>query len=143
MFRIKAAIAALIFGFGLVFAAASANAQTAEEADAIRSTIQSQLYAMQQDEWAEAFTYASPTIQRVFGDPENFSRMVTSGYPMVYRPKSFKSGDLMPGPQGPIQVMFFEDQQGRLFIADYLMQLVDGEWRINGVSIRPAPEQTV
>ena len=136
---------AAVFAFALAafFRPDAGAAQSDDDAAAIRSTIQSQLSAMQQDRWAEAFTYASPTIQGIFRNPENFSRMVVGGYPMVYRPKTFKAGELTPGPQGPVQVMFFEDQDGRLFIADYLMQLVDGEWRINGVSIRPAPEQTV
>ena len=137
----------IAFAFALIFGALAqpgdARAQSADDAAAIRSTIQSQIAAMQEDRWADAFTHASPTIQGIFRNPENFSRMVIGGYPMVYRPKTFKPGDLTPGPHGPVQVMFFEDQQGRLFIADYLMQLVDGEWRINGVSIRPAPEQTV
>lgn len=139
-------IATLVFA-ALVFCVAwsftSAKAQSTDDADAIRSTIQSQLTAMQSDNWAEAFTYASPTIQQLFQTPETFSQMVTGGYPMVYRPQSFKVGELTDSPQGPVQTMFFEDQDGRLYIADYLMQMVDGDWRINGVSIRPAPEQTV
>ncbi|MEL7463210.1 MAG: DUF4864 domain-containing protein [Pseudomonadota bacterium] len=138
--------ATLIFAaasFCIAWAFTSAEAQTSDDAAAIRETIQSQLSAMQSDDWAEAFTYASPTIQGVFQSPEAFSRMVIGGYPMVHRPRSFKVGDLTDSPRGPVQVMFFEDQEGRLFIADYLMQLVDGEWRINGVAIRPAPEQTV
>jgi len=37
-----------------------------------------------------------------------------------------------------MQTMIFVDQQNRLYIADYLMQQIDGQWRINGVQIRPA-----
>lgn len=140
--RISILTAVIAVVFSILLQSAPAVAQSEEDAQAIRSTIQSQLSAMQQDRWDDAFTYASPTIQAIFRDPENFSRMVVGGYPMVYRPKTFKAGDLTPGPHGPVQVMFFEDQEGRLFIADYLMQMIDGEWRINGVSIRPAPEQT-
>ncbi|MEM8755662.1 MAG: DUF4864 domain-containing protein [Pseudomonadota bacterium] len=119
-----------------------ASAQTADEAAAIEDTIRGQIAAMQNDDWTEAFTYASPTIQRMFENPEKFSRMVTNGYPMVWRPRSYRVGEIVSTPEGLVQTMIFEDQQGRLFIADYQMQLVDGEWRINGVRIRPAPEQT-
>lgn len=143
MFRIASFILAIGMTATLTFGADRAKAQSADEAAAIEQTIKSQLFAMQSDDWAKAFTYASPMIQGIFQDPDTFSRMVRGGYPMVWRPKTFKVGELTMTPQGPMQVMFFEDQEGRLFIADYLMQLVDGEWRINGVSIRPAPEQNV
>lgn len=119
-----------------------AAAESAADAAAIEQTIRSQIAAIQQDDWAKAFTYASPMIQGIFETPENFSRMVRGGYPMVWRPRSFRAGDLTDGDRGIVQVMFFEDQDGRLFIADYFMKLVDGEWRINGVQIRPAPEQS-
>lgn len=116
-------------------------AQAQSDAQAIEQTIRSQLFAMQEDNWEQAFSYASPMIQGIFQSPENFSRMVMSGYPMVWRPKRFKTGGLTDTPRGPMQTMFFEDQSGRLFIADYLMQNIDGVWRINGVQIRPAPEE--
>ena len=104
--------------------------------------IRSQVEAMRADDWAGAFTYASPTIQGIFRDPDNFSRMVTTGYPMVWKPRSVKAGALTETPRGLMQTMIFEDAEGRFFIADYLMQEVDGVWRINGVSIRPAPAES-
>ena len=58
--------------------------------DPIQSTIQSQIEALRSDDFAMAFTYASPTIQGLFGTPENFGMMVQNGYPMVYRPAEVK-----------------------------------------------------
>lgn len=115
-----------------------ADAQTVEQADAIETTIRGQIAAMQEDDWDKAFTFASPTIQGIFKSPFNFSEMVKRGYPMVHRPRDVRTGELTPTPQGLMQTMFFEDQQGRVYIADYLMQEVDGVWLINGVQIRPA-----
>ena len=60
---IAAALALFLTAF---FRPEAAFAQSDDDAAAIRSTIQSQLSAMQQDRWAEAFTYASPTIQGIF-----------------------------------------------------------------------------
>ena len=97
---------------------------------------------MRADDWVRAFTFASPTIQGIFRDPETFSRMVTSGYPMVWKPRSVRAGPLTETPRGLSQAMIFEDAEGRFFIADYLMIEVGGEWRINGVSIRPAPAES-
>lgn len=148
-----AALSALAITAGGVFGVSDARAQTAGEATsdqatsdraaAIERTIRDQVDAMRRDDWALAFTYASPTIQGMFQTPQNFSRMVTNGYPMVWRPKSVQRGKLEATPDGLVQTMLFEDQQGRLFVADYFMQEIDGVWRINGVQIRPAPEQTV
>ena len=115
-----------------------AEAQTIAEADAIENTIRNQIEAMQADDWEKAFTFASPTIQGIFRNPYNFSEMVKNGYPMVWRPREVRVGELTQTPRGLMQTMFFEDQQGRLYIADYLMQEIDGVWRINGVQIRPA-----
>lgn len=138
--------------FAVAFVAASlslgaligpAAAQSVEDAAGIEAAIHAQIQAMRADDWAGAFAYASPAIQGLFRDPESFSRMVTTGYPMVWRPRNFTTGALTQTPRGLQQTMLFEDRQGRLFIADYLMQLVDGAWRINGVTIRPAPAESV
>ena len=143
MTRLASLLIAAFLALAAVAPGTRAAAQSAADAEAIEQTIRSQIAAMQIDDWAEAFTYASPMIQGIFETPENFSRRVRGGFPMVWRPRSFKTGALTDGDRGLVQVMIFEDQEGRLFIADYYMQLVDGEWRINGVQIRPAPEQTV
>ena len=115
-----------------------AEAQTVAEADAIENTIRSQVDAMQADDWEKAFTFASPTIQGIFRSPYNFSEMVKRGYPMVWKPKDVRTGELVQTPRGLMQTMIFVDQQNRLYIADYLMQQIGGQWRINGVQIRPA-----
>ena len=133
---IKRILAAAFLTFA--FFATPVAAQTAAEADAIENTIRSQIDAMQADDWEQAFTFASPNIQGIFRSPYNFSEMVKRGYPMVWRPKDVRTGDLVQTPRGLMQTMFFVDQQNRLYIADYLMQQVDGQWRINGVQIRPA-----
>lgn len=136
-------LTALITAFLLALTPLSAaKAQTAEEADSIRTVIEGQIAAMGADDWEKAFAYASPTIQGIFRTPGNFSEMVTRGYPMVWRPKRFETGALTETPKGLSQTMFFEDQQGRLYIADYLMAKIDGVWRINGVQIRPAPAES-
>lgn len=144
MFRAIAAtpFAALLLGALLFAAAPRAEAQGAAEADAIQKVIRDQIAAMQEDDWNRAFSFASPNIRRIFRTPHNFSVMVMQGYPMVWRPRSFSAGAIRPASQGPIQTMLFEDLKGRLFVADYYMILVDGEWRIDGVEIRPAPEGT-
>ena len=116
------------------------RAAAEEPADGIQSVIASQLQAFQQNDVDTAFGFASPSIQQIFGDPENFGRMVAGAYPMVWRPRRYEMQQLVETEQGPVQVVLFEDLGGRFHEAGYLMQEVDGQWRINGVKLRRLPE---
>ena len=110
-----------------------------EPAGAIRSVIERQLAAFLKSDLEGAFAFASPGIQRMFRDPANFGRMVQQGYPMVWRPARWEMRDLVETDAGPVQVVLFEDADGILHEADYLMEMVDGAWRIAGVRLRRLP----
>ena len=71
------------FTCALFFLAAPIFAGDKED---IQATISRQLEAFQLDDFAEAFSYASPSIQSIFGGPANFESMVKRGYPMVWKP---------------------------------------------------------
>jgi hypothetical protein len=116
-----------------------AQAQEAPEA-AIRGVIQSQIEAFLRDDFATAFTYASPAIRGIFQTPENFGAMVRSGYPMVWRPEHVEFGELREIAGRLWQRVIVRDAEGRLHALDY--QMVPGEdgWRINGVQLLQAPE---
>lgn len=136
MFKtLRAAAAAM----ALLVAAPAAADENAE----IQAVIDAQLNAFRADDWAQAFTYASPMIQRLFRDPTGFSAMVRGGYPMVWRPSRVEVGELERTPRGPVQIMYFEDAAGVRYVAAYEMTQVDGVWRINGVHIRKAPDASV
>lgn len=134
VFRMIVAVAVL---------AASPAAMADDRGAAIESVIQGQLDAFQRDDWDGAFGYASPNIRSMFGTPERFGQMVRGGYQMVWRPSRVEVGALENGPRGPVQIMYFEDASGALFEAAYEMIQIDGEWRINGVRVRKAPEAAV
>ena len=70
-----------------------ATPATAQNAD-IEATISNQFEAFQADDFAQAFTYASPMIREIFRTPENFGTMVRNGYPMVWRPSDVRYLDL-------------------------------------------------
>ena len=107
---------------------------------AIVSVIERQLDAFQRDAAAEAFQYASPTIQRMFGDPASFMSMVRTGYAPVYRPQSVEFTEAAVTPRGPAQRVLLVGPDGRLVRATYFMQRqLDGSWRINGVTLDEAP----
>ncbi|WP_198671163.1 DUF4864 domain-containing protein [Oceanibium sediminis] len=120
---------ALALGLGV-----SAAAQTPQTD--IRGVIQSQLDAFQADDFATAFTYASPTIQQLFGSPERFGQMVMNGYPMVWRPANVEFSSLTERGGRLYQSLLVTDRAGRLHLLEYeMIQTADG-WEINGVQFK-------
>lgn len=105
-------------------------------ADAARAVISEQLEAFSRDDWAEAFTFASPNIKRIFETPERFGQMVRGGYPMVWRPSTVEFVETIGEPPRLLQRVLLTDAEGRLWIARYeMIQMEDGSWRINGVQV--------
>lgn len=114
-----------------VFLAVTATAQQAE----IEGTISSQLEAFKVDDFEQAFTYATPTLQRLFKTPQNFQRMVTEGYPMVWRPAEVTYLELDEQRGALIQKVRIVDAKGFKHLLAYRMIKTDAGWRIGGVSI--------
>jgi hypothetical protein len=146
---IKAACRVFLFAIALVLPGLAAaedapSSLTAPDQQAIRAVIAAQLDAFRHDDGATAFGFASPAIQQKFGDPGNFMAMVKTGYPQVYRPKSVEFEDLSVEDVGPVQNVRVVGPDGIPVLMIYLMQKQpDGSWRINGVYMTQAPDQSV
>ena len=121
---------------GLAAAALAAGRGRAGAAAAIREVIERQLRAFLGDDLAGAWGFASPAIQRLFGTPETFGRMVREGYPMIWRPGGWSFEALEPFGAGLRQTVVITDRAGTVHVADYDMVQVEGAWRINGVRLR-------
>lgn len=113
-----------------------ATAATAQEGP-IRNTIQSQIDAFLADDFATAFSFASPTIKGLFGSADRFGRMVQQGYPMVHRPQTVRMLDLREVNGRLWQKVMITDQQGRTHVLDYQMIETPEGWQINGVQLLP------
>jgi hypothetical protein len=105
----------------------------------IEATIQSQFDAFLDRDVGEAWTYASPNIQRLFGTPENFGRMVEQGYPMVWTPGRVDFIDLQSLGGLLVQRVEVIDPSGVAHYLGYQMIETEAGWRINGVQILRAP----
>ena len=123
----------LIVAFALVVLAGIPRAH-AQQAD-ITGVITSQIEALKADDFATAFTFAHPSIQGIFGTPENFGRMVAQGYPMVWRPAEVDYLPLREENGRTFQDVQIVDQAGRVFVLEYSMTQTDAGWRISGVRI--------
>ncbi|SDX10395.1 protein of unknown function [Ruegeria halocynthiae] len=111
--------------------ASGAFAQNAE----IEANISAQIQAFKADDFATAFTFASPNIQRLFGDPNNFGAMVRNGYPMVWRPADVRFLELREVAGALWQKVMITDGDGRVHLLDYQMIQQEGGWKINGVQV--------
>ncbi len=111
--------------------ASGAFAQSAE----IEANIAAQIRAFKADDFATAFTFASPNIQNIFRTPENFGAMVRNGYPMVWRPADVRFLDLREMDGALWQKVMITDGAGRVHILDYQMIRQENGWKINGVHL--------
>lgn len=122
----------------LILAAALALTSPAPAQDTgIEGTIRSQFDAFLADDFARAFTFASPTIKGIFGTPENFGAMVRQGYPMVYRPSDVQMLERREVAGTQVQRVLVTDQSGRTHVLDYQMIETPEGWQINGVQLLP------
>ena len=144
MHRRVRTLAALIGLLWLVLCSSTSADQplTDQDRQAIRSIIQAQIDAFLADDAETAFSFASPDIQALFGNPANFMTMVKTGYQAVYRPQAVFFQDVQSVRGEIIQQVLIIDQANQSVMATYPMERQDdGSWRINGCFLAPVNQQ--
>lgn len=126
-------------GLFAVIATLAALPAFAQE-EPIQSTITAQIEAFKVDDFAKAFSYASPNIHQIFQTPENFGNMVKTGYPMVWHPAQVEMLDLRTVGGALWQRVRVTDQKGQSFLLDYQMIETPDGWQINAVQLQRAPD---
>ena len=135
------------------------GALTEADRSAIRGVIEAQIAAFRADDGATAFSFASPSIQRQFGDPATFLAMVRTAYMPVYRPREVRFDRLIearlgprtdlgdpPGPARvePVQTVLLVGPELEVVTAYYVMEKqADGSWRINGCMLKEFPDRAL
>ncbi|WP_340300442.1 DUF4864 domain-containing protein [Roseobacter sp. HKCCD5988] len=134
----------LVLGVGLAGAPRSALAQSAPEIDnRVEATIAAQLEAFRAQDIPRAWSYASPLIQNLFGDQDQFARMVEQGYPMVWHPLTYRFGAARVTQTGVFQQVEVIDRDWQSHLLIYEMVQIAGDWWINGVHYMPQPPASV
>ena len=110
--------------------------------DDIKGVISAQIEAFLADDFATAFTFASPTIKGLFGTPERFGQMVRKGYPMVWRPAEVNFLSIEERGSEIWQNVMVRDASGVLYILEYQMVPGEGGWKIDAVHVRRAGDGT-
>lgn len=126
MKRILMGVVALVLWAGTAFGQAN---------DAIEDVIGSQLQAFNDRDVTEAFSYASPMIQGIFREPNNFGMMVERGYPMVWDNADVRFLDLREEGGLILQRVMIKDADGTIHTLEYAMIETDKGWQINGVAL--------
>ena len=127
--------------FGITFAIlALATSALAQDDAAIETVIDSQLDAFNARDVDTAWTYASPMIQGLFGNPQNFGAMVEQGYPMVWTNADVQFLELREIAGQFYQTVMLRDAGGQRHVMEYAMVETPEGWLINGVSELPLPD---
>lgn len=109
------------------------------QSDDVTGVIGGQIEALQRDDFAAAFEFASPLIKRMFGTPERFGEMVQQGFPMVRRSADVRYLDQRQVGGLTYQNVLIRDEAGGFHTLEYEMLPVEGGWQINGVRFLQAP----
>tara|TARA_B100000965_G_scaffold35640_1_gene26357 strand:- start:812 stop:1258 length:447 start_codon:yes stop_codon:yes gene_type:complete len=135
----------LLLLFALVFIfIGNSLAITADEENEIKSIVNQQLEAFKNDDFEKAYSFASPTIKKMFSSPEVFRKMVIGGYQAVYRPQSIKIGSVEIIKGVATLKVYLVDPNGEFVTANYLMeQQEDGEWLIGGCILSKAESDEI
>ena len=124
--------------FGLTLALALLALPAVAQEVPIQDTIRAQIEAFKADDFARAFTFASPTLHQMFGTPDNFGRMVRDGYPMVWHPAQVDMMDLRTVGGALWQRVRVTDLKGQSYLLDYQMVQGPDGWLINAVQMQKA-----
>ena len=123
------------FLLGALVTLAMAVPAVADTKDEVTAVIQSQIEAFLADDFATAFTFASPGIKEMFGSSDRFGLMVREGYPMVWRPAEVQYLELRTEGGYTAQRVLITDQNGASHILEYQMIPAGDGWQIAGVRI--------
>jgi len=121
----------LFAGVSVLFLTFPAIAQR----EPVTAVIGSQISAFLNNDTETAFSYASPSIRRLFGTPDRFGEMVRQGYPMVWRPAEVRYLQLREVAGSLWQRVMITDQNGAVHLLDYQMVKPDKSWKINAVQL--------
>ena len=106
----------------------------------LQDIIRQQLDAFNARDVDLAWSFASPMIQGLFGNPGNFGVMVSEGYPMVWDNSAAKFMAQREVDGRIYQQVMVQDTNGALHVLEYAMIQTAQGWKIDGVSLLPPPD---
>lgn len=121
------------------FTTSMANADEATDRKESRAVIEAQLEAFKQGDGQKAFSYATPMIQTLFGNADNFMQMVREGYDVVVQPVSVRFVKFESDGVVALHAVQMIDRQKVLWNVYYVLQKPPGgNWRISSCETEKA-----
>ncbi len=130
----------LMMGWGVPALAQDTPPAAQVEQLPLQDIIRQQLDAFNARDVDLAWSFASPMIQGMFGNPGNFGVMVSEGYPMVWDNSAAKFMAQREVDGRIYQQVMVQDTNGALHVLEYAMIQTAQGWRIDGVSLLPPPD---
>lgn len=130
----------LMMGWGVPALAQDTPPAAQVEQLPLQDIIRQQLDAFNARDVDLAWTFASPMIQGMFGNPGNFGVMVSEGYPMVWDNSAAKFLAQREVDGRIYQQVMVQDTNGALHVLEYAMIQTAQGWKIDGVSLLPPPD---
>ena len=141
MVKSWAGLALLAVLAAMIATPATAEDWSSQDKAEFQRIISTQIEAFRADDGLKAFRFASPVLQKKFSNSSNFMSMVKTGYPAVYRARSFTFEGLSAELGDPTQRVRLIGPDGTVWLALYgFEKQPDGTWRISGVVMAKAPE---
>ena len=141
---IKLFITLLAFSFLSLNSLAETELLSDTDKISIKTVVSSQLQAFTEDDAIEAFSYASPKIQSIFRNADNFIAMVKESYPSVYRPRNINIGTVEIYRGIPILLVYLVGPDGKFVTANYEMQKQPNkEWKIDSCILTTAEAENI
>lgn len=132
---------ALAASLALTTLPAMAQDVPAAKLQQLQAVIDGQISAFRSQNHEQAFGYAAPRLQTMFGSTERFIGMVKKGYGPIYGARNWKFGRSRENGSEVWQEVRLTGPKGRDWVALYTMrQQADGSWRIAGVQMKKAEE---
>ena len=128
--------------FGLLAQAQRLTDVPAQDQAAIRAVIEAQIAAFKTDDAATAYSFAAPSIKKIFPNPQVFVEMVKSGYAQIYRPLKVEFGKVSKSGTSVVQMVKLIGVDGKKANAYYFMEKQPhGQWKIAGVQVEDVQEE--
>jgi len=105
------------------------------EKEDVQATINGQFLAFLEGDVSRAFTYASSSIQSMFGTAQNFGAMVQRSYPMVWRSAGVTFLEHKETSFGRTQDVKIFDAAGTAHYLRYFVTQTPSGWKISGVQL--------
>ena len=106
----------------------------AQDTSIIADIIDEQMQAFEARDIDRAFSFASPSLQRMFGSAETFGHMVEHGYSTVWNNTSVSYLGLRQERGRWVQRVMIQDAEGAVVLFDYHMIENGDSWRIDAVT---------